>query len=592
MNSREGPNPVNSQVGRVRGRVTVGTRGSTLAQWQTRHVIETLTRFVPDLEIETRIIRTEGDKDQVRSLAEFGGLGLFTKEIENALLAGEIDFAVHSLKDLPTDLAPGLKIGALTAREDPRDCLVSRHRIGLRQLPTHARVGTSSARRSAQLLMIRPDLEIVPLRGNVDTRLRKAQTDEYDAVVLAAAGVIRLGRAAEITEYLGLDTMLPDPGQGALAVEIRASDAELASLIARLDDPPTRAAVTAERALLQALGGGCRMPLGTFAEMKGDSLYLQALIASPDGLRALRGHNEGPPGQAQALGEELGHGLLAQGAGELLNQTNQTAIVSKTYELAGEVLRSLPLRGKRILVTRARDQASALVDKIRALGGEAVETPSIEVKPLADFNELDHALANITQYDWVVFTSANGVRAVARRLEDLRSNLDILASRRVAAIGPATAQTLSQLGVRVDFVPSKFLGAQIAVELPIQHGQEALLLRADIASDELSRGLAARGVAVKDVDAYRTVAPPRAPIDLTQVDAATFTSSSTVRNFVAMLDKNGRDNLAKIPVICIGPVTAETAQSLGLRVAEVAAEHTVDGLVRVLVKHYQGNNHA
>ncbi len=257
------------------------------------------------MQIETRIIKTTGDKDQTRSLADLGGLGVFTKEIENALLAHEIDLAVHSLKDLPTETANGLTIVAIPEREDPRDCIVSRHGVGLSQLPRGARIGTSSARRTAHLLALRPDAQIVPLRGNVDTRLRKAQTEEYDAVVLAAAGIIRLGRASEITEYLSLDSFLPDPGQGALAIEIRADDTELASLVSQLDHAPTRAAVTAERAFLRALGGGCRMPIGAYSEMRGTQLYLRGIVASDDGKEISRGEIGGDATRAEALGAEL-----------------------------------------------------------------------------------------------------------------------------------------------------------------------------------------------------------------------------------------------------------------------------------------------
>src|SRR5512142_1243235 len=210
--------------------IRVGTRGSALAQWQTNHLISALKRLQPDLQVKIRIIKTEGDKDQLRPLSEIGGVGVFTKAIEDALLAHEIDLAVHSLKDLPTEIANGLTIAAIPERQDPRDCLVSRQKGGLFQLPPGALIGTSSARRAAQILALRPDVHLLPLRGNVDTRLRKAQSEEYDAIILAAAGITRLGKADEITEYLPLDHVLPDPGQGALAVQIRSDDKELESL--------------------------------------------------------------------------------------------------------------------------------------------------------------------------------------------------------------------------------------------------------------------------------------------------------------------------------------------------------------------------
>jgi hydroxymethylbilane synthase len=549
-------------------KIVVGTRGSALAQWQTNYVIAALKRRAPDLQIEMRLIKTTGDQDQTRSLADLGGLGVFTKEIENALRAHAIDLAVHSLKDLPTDTAVGLTIAAIPVRADPRDCLVSRHGVGLRQLPHGARIGTSSARRTAQLLALRPDAQIVPLRGNVDTRLRKAQTEAYDAVVLAAAGITRLGRANEITEYLSLDDFLPDPGQGALAIEIRAEDQDLAALVAPLDHAPTRAAVTAERAFLRARGGGCRMPIGAFAELRDGQLHLRGIIASDDGTQISRGEISGDVERAEELGAELAKRL-----------TQKSVFSEKTG------FSNAPLSGKHILITRAPAQAVALAEKIRALGGEPVEFPTIDCAPLDDFRTLDDALARVHEFDWVVFTSANGVRWVAERMKTLGLALGNLAVTKIAAIGPATARALEQLGRHVDFLPTKFLGEQIALELPIARGQRALLLRADLASDVLARGLHARGVNVTDVDAYRTVMPPARAIDVQTIDAITFTSSSTVRNFVAMLN-GARDQLQRTAVFCIGPVTAETARELGLRVDAVAEEHTMDGLVAAMVKFY------
>ena len=560
-----------SEIRNQKSTIVVGTRGSALAQWQTNHIIAALKKIDPGLQVEIRIIKTSGDQDQTRSLAELGGLGVFTKEIENALLAHQIDLAVHSLKDLPTETAAGLTIAAIPQREDPRDCIVSRHGVGLMQLPHGARIGTSSARRSAQVLALRPDAQIVPLRGNVDTRLRKAQTQDYDAVVLAAAGITRLGRASEITEYLPLDKFLPDPGQGALAVEIRADDAELAALVEQLNDAPTRAAVTAERAFLQALGGGCRMPIGTFAETLREpgQMILHALIASDDGSKISRGEISGEAVNAEKLGAEL--------AARLRNPQHAPQVT--------------PLHGRRILITRAKQQAPALGEKIRALGGEPIEFPTIDFAPVQDFHELDNAFAHINQFDWVVFTSANGVHFVAERLRALGKDPLVFASNKIAAIGPATASALRDLGVRVDFVPTKFLGEQIAIELPIANEQRALLLRADIASDVLQRGLTARGVAVTDIDVYRTVMPPASSVDFQKIDAITFTSSSTVRNFIALLD-GAPVALLHTKIFCIGPVTANTARELGLRVDAVATEHTIDGLLDAMVRYYRTRTNA
>jgi hydroxymethylbilane synthase len=297
--------------------LTIGTRGSALARWQTDWVRARLQTAWPDLECQTRLFTTSGDRILNKPLPEIGGKGLFTEELENALRNGEIDLAVHSLKDLPIDDAPGLTLGAIPVREDARDVLISRNGWTLDTLPRGARVGTSSLRRSAQLLALRPDLTLLPLRGNVDTRIRKAMNGEYEAIVLAAAGVLRLGLGEHITEYLPFEVMLPAPGQGAMAVQCRADDASVLELLRPLDDPTPRAAVTAERAFLKALGGGCSAPVAAYAISNPQSLIsMTGRVASPDGCRVIRVSGVGA--DPIALGAELARKALAQGAGEIL----------------------------------------------------------------------------------------------------------------------------------------------------------------------------------------------------------------------------------------------------------------------------------
>ncbi|HET7378332.1 MAG TPA: hydroxymethylbilane synthase [Anaerolineae bacterium] len=301
--------------------LTIGTRGSALARWQTDWVIERLKKSWPGLECQIKLFHTSGDKILDKPLPEIGGNGLFTEELENALRAGEIDLAVHSLKDLPIDDAAGLTLGAICVRTDARDVLISGQKHTLATLPPGARVGTSSLRRSAQLLAARPDLNLLPLRGNVDTRIRKALTGDYDAIVLAAAGVTRLDLGAHITEYLPFDAMLPAPGQGALAVQCRSNDQRTIDMLSPLDDLATRRCVTAERAFLNGLGGGCSAPIAALAQSEirrqASEIRLIGLVASIDGRRVIRVSGDGP--DPIALGSELAQRALAQGAGELLS---------------------------------------------------------------------------------------------------------------------------------------------------------------------------------------------------------------------------------------------------------------------------------
>jgi hydroxymethylbilane synthase len=303
----------------------LGTRPSQLARRQTEVVAAALRAARPDLQVDIKIYTTQGDQELSRPLPEIGGKGLFTSEIEAALRAGEIDLAVHSFKDLPiaSDASgAGLVVGATLEREDARDVLVSRHRLPLADLPPGPRIGTSSPRRAAQILAARPDAQIVSLRGNVDTRLRKAAGDAYDAVVLASAGLVRLGLDQPITQWLPFEVMLPAPAQGALAVQCRADDEVVLALLRAIHHPPTWAAVGAERAFLSGLGGGCAAPVAAYAvERPGDggpSLWLRGLVASLDGRQVVRVAASGTPQAAEQLGLDLAQAALAEGAAALL----------------------------------------------------------------------------------------------------------------------------------------------------------------------------------------------------------------------------------------------------------------------------------
>lgn len=304
----------------VRSALVVGTRGSRLALWQAEWVQARLNELAPRVMVTVRTIKTSGDKILDVPLAKIGGKGLFVKEIEEALAAGEIDLAVHSMKDVPTRLPPGLGLLCVPMREDPRDALVSRTGASLDQLGMGARVGTSSLRRQAQLLHHRPDLHIDMLRGNLDTRLRKVKEGAYDAVVLAAAGLHRMGWAQEVTEYLAPEVCLPAIGQGALGLEGRLDDPFVRDLLAPLDHPSTRVAVTAERALLGRLEGGCQVPIAAHATVKGDQLILDGLIASVDGRRLIRETIQGPESEAAELGVRMAERLLARGGERILNE--------------------------------------------------------------------------------------------------------------------------------------------------------------------------------------------------------------------------------------------------------------------------------
>ena len=299
-------------------KIRIGTRGSQLAMWQANWVKEQIIRKHPDLDVQIRTIKTTGDKILDVPLAKVGGKGLFVKEIEEALLDGTVDLAVHSMKDVPTELPEGLAIVAVSEREDPRDAVLGRGSTPILELPQGAKIGTSSLRRQAQLLAARPDFAIEPLRGNINTRLRKLREGMYDAIILANAGVRRLGWEKDVTEILDPDVMLPAIGQGALGIEARLGDETTLGRIGFLDDKVTSSCVAAERAFLQRLEGGCQVPIAAHAVRAGGEIRLTGLVGSVDGTRIIRDSDRGPASEAARLGDALAARILEAGGREIL----------------------------------------------------------------------------------------------------------------------------------------------------------------------------------------------------------------------------------------------------------------------------------
>ena len=302
----------------------IGTRGSKLALWQSNWVRDHLRRTHPGLPVELQIIKTKGDKILDVPLAKVGGKGLFVKEIEDALLGGQVDLAVHSMKDMPALIPEGLKIGPIPERENPLDVLISASGNRLEDLQEGATIGTSSLRRSAQILRHRPDVEITPLRGNLDTRLRKLDEGQMDAIVLAAAGVRRLGLADRITQVLDPDVMLPAVAQGALCIEIRENDRRTEGLLEFFAHTDSSVAVTGERAFLHRLGGSCQIPVAGFATVANGEFHIRGMVAELDGSRVYAGEQRGPVADCRPIGVELAERLLAEGAAEVLDRLTET----------------------------------------------------------------------------------------------------------------------------------------------------------------------------------------------------------------------------------------------------------------------------
>lgn len=301
-------------------KVIVGSRDSVLAMWQTKFVVDQLMAVTDQYEFEIVSLKTKGDKILDVSLAKIGDKGLFTKELEVGLLEGEIDFAVHSMKDMPTVLPEGLQISSLLKRHNPADVLISEKYDSFAALPQGAKVGTSSLRRKAQLLHARPDLDIHDLRGNLQTRMRKMQEENFDGIILAAAGVERLEWHEQITEELSYDICLPAVSQGVIGVETRVDDPEIIALVQLVNDAQTASCVAAERALLKSLEGGCQIPIGAYAQLEGDTVVLQGLVGSLDGKTIIRDEISGPVAQSEQLGQQLAQRLSEQGGQAILEE--------------------------------------------------------------------------------------------------------------------------------------------------------------------------------------------------------------------------------------------------------------------------------
>ena len=590
----------------------IGSRPSHLALAQAELVRHKLAALVPSVSIEIVPIRTSGDRMATAALAQVGGKGLFIKELEQALVEGRIDLAVHSMKDLPAQLTSGFRIAAVPERADPRDALLARSAGSLAALPRGARLGTSSMRRRFEALRLRPDLEIAALRGNVDTRLARLAAGDFDAIILAMAGLLRLERderdaAAGGVALVPLDArdFVPCGGQGALCIEALASrqvagSPELEAALAALDDPRAHVEVAAERAFLAALGASCVSPVGVYATLEADTLAMRALVFSVDGARHLSdeisgnvtdGAAAGTPGapleRAAALGARLAQRMLADGAGALVAAGEPAATSAASAGAA------IPLHGRCVVITRAHEAGGAFAAGLRALGAEVTEFPVIEIVAPDSYDAIDAALARVTSFDWMIFTSASGVERMLERMTTRGVGLRALEGAKLGAIGPATAARLTEHALTVAAMPREYRAEAIVEAIGAERirGARILIPRAQVAREilpEMLMAAGAREVVVAPV--YKTVKPANAPVERVRamaasgtIDLVAFTSSSTVTNFCEMV---GAAVARGLKAAAIGPITAETARAAGLRVVAQPTEYTVPGLIAAIRNYF------
>ncbi len=557
-----------------------GTRGSQLALAQTQLTIERFQAVHPEIAVDVHVVRTTGDADRSSPLSEIGGRGVFTNELEEALLRGEIDAAVHSAKDLPSRVHPLAPIVAFPLRDDARDVLVTRHSVPLQALPPQPVVGTSSRRRDVLIRRLRPDVRIENIRGNIDTRLRKAAGPDYDAIVLAAAGVHRMGWQDRVQEYFPIDVVVPSPGQGAIAVQAKAGT-DAAALLALIDDPDVSAPVRIERAFLAALGAGCSVPVGAHASRTRNGFRLVAMLSDEAGDRLLLVDESLEPADACQAAAEIAARLLAE-VGQPIASGNGAS---------GRTIGSGALAGLRILVMRPRDQAGSLVAALTARGAEPVLLPTIRIVPDQDTSGLDAALLDAAHgaFRWIVFTSSNAVNIVAGRLNALQVPPENRAAIKAAVVGAATGDAAAAAGFTVELVPETANAQALVAALTplIRPGDRVLYPRSAIGRDTVPDGLRQAGAEVVALEAYRTV--PETDVDsgaidalrAGEIDAVVAASPSSVRNLVAFL---GEDHycLADVPVFCAGPVTADAARELGLSVAGVSDDPGAEAIVEAI----------
>ncbi len=656
----------------------IGSRGSRLALWQANWIKSELERLHDGLEVEIEIIKTTGDLLTEASLSRMPGKGVFTKEIEEALFDQRIDLAVHSLKDLPTILPEGLHLSAVTKREDPRDALIVNRRLASRvnsllSLPVQPRIGTSSPRRASQLRLLRPDAQILELRGNVETRLRKLEEENFDAIILAAAGLNRLGYSSQISHLIPPHHLLPAVGQGALGIETRVEDERVNYLVEALNHWPTRNAVEGERAVLRGLGGGCAVPIAAFGEVNAEDgiLKLEGLVCDVAGTQIVRHAVSGTQYKCDELGSLLARHLIAAGAHQLLNDVVEpveevalqasnpvieinasmaSGIATRVIEAKAQepVLNKittpnsstslayaelpptsvsepepakttnglhyhvalkngtgnddlpkadLPLTGKRVLVTRAKSQADSLVYSLEKNGAEIILCPTIEIRPPDNWKALDQKIENLRNYDWLVFTSANGVFYFLQRFDALGHGRAELAALKICAVGKKTAEKLTEERLQVDLLPNKFT-AESLVSAFIKkfgvgqrlRGTRMLLPAAKATRDVIRPTLEKLGVEVDVAEAYQNTLPEVSVTEVQElitkdkVDYAIFTSPSTITNLSLLLDsENLAAFLTKTKIACIGPVTAQAAQRCGLPVHLQPQEHTAPAIVDEII---------
>lgn len=564
--------------------IRIGTRGSQLALYQANVVKEELSLKFPNLQFQIVVIKTKGDKILDVPLSKIGDKGLFTKELEVAMFDNEIDMAVHSLKDLPTRFPEGVVLGAVLKRGEVRDALISATKRSLQELTADDIIATSSLRRKAQLLRINKNFNIVEIRGNVNTRIRKMEEGYCTVMVMAAAGLQRLGMDNYIAELIDPSLVIPACSQGAIAVEIRENDPEIAHLVAAINDRETLLATDAERAFLRSLEGGCQIPVGSYSQITGDRFEMTGFISSINGEEFIQQKVSGPVGSAVELSVRLAEALLGKGGREILSAIRLEDPFEKRKEL--------PLYGKTLISTRAFETGDTLPDLLSAQGATLLSMPMIEIKPALTTPDEQSILERLAGFDWLFFTSRNGVAHFFRRLIDLTGSSELPESLQIAVVGSKTASEVEYYGYSPAFIGKEHGSNEMAAEFIHQYpkGNSHILLALGNLADDTLLDMLGTIHQVSRINVYETCQPhsidPMVAKQIAdgQYDMILFTSPSTFHNFSTFVDTG---LLGQLKIGSIGNTTSKAIRDAGFEPLMTARMSNSEGLVEALIQYYK-----
>lgn len=564
--------------------IKIGTRGSKLALYQAFLVQEELQKHYPRTSFIIEIIKTKGDQILDVALSKIGDKGLFTKEMETALFNGEIDMAVHSLKDLPTKFPEGAKLGAVLKRGDIRDALISLDGRKVKDLTSNDVIATSSLRRKAQLLRINPDFKIIEIRGNVNTRIRKMQEGYCDVMVMAGAGLQRLEMDEYISELFDPELMIPACSQGAIAVEIRENDPDTAQLVSKINHTESFAATEAERTFLGTLEGGCQIPVGSYTMIEGDKFKITGFISSIDGSKFLRESAEGALSDAVYLSAKLAKSLYNKGGAQILSEIRNETLANPQAVLT--------LKDKVIISTRALEASDTLPEILKSSGAKLLSLPMIEIIPSPLDPQMAEDLNNLESFDWIFFTSKNGVVNFFKQLIDSKGNTTLPKTVKLAVIGLKTGLELEYYGYAPIFISEENTAEEFLNHFEAKYKPEnlkILLALGNLADNTLENRLSIQNT-TRRINVYQTVKPAQADqaiLELIKIDAydlIVFTSPSTFNNFCSFYDPS---LLEKLKMASIGTVTTKAIQKAGFEPLFTARKSNAEGIRDAINEFYQ-----